>query len=87
MVAGIRSVLRFVSANSSDTEPPEPTIVTLQRVLTELMNDEQVLACLADHGVSPETLLAELGQPSTVALYYARQPIHASVAPSDAETR
>jgi hypothetical protein len=65
MVAGIRSVLRFVSANSSDTEPPEPTIVTLQRVLTKLMNDEHVLACLADHGVSPETLLAELGLPST----------------------
>ena len=61
---GVRSVLRFVARNQSREGPPEPTIVTLQRVLTELMNDERVLACLADHGVSPETLLAELGQPS-----------------------
>ena len=61
---GVMSVLRFVGGNQSREEPPEPTIVTLQRVLTELMNDERVLACLADHGVSPETLLAELGQPS-----------------------
>ena len=65
MVAGIRSVLRFEGVISSHAEPPEPTIITLQRALARLMTDEQVLACLADHGVSPETLLAELGQPST----------------------
>ena len=62
---GVMSVLRFEGAISSHEEPPEPTIITLQRALTRLMTDERVLACLADHGVSPETLLAELGQPST----------------------
>ena len=65
MVAGIRSVLRFEGVISSHAEPPEPTIITLQRALARLMTDERVLACLAGHGVSPETLLAELAQPST----------------------
>jgi hypothetical protein len=62
---GTMSVLRFEGAISSHAEPLEPTIITLQMALTRLMGDEQVLTCLADHGVSPETLLSELGQPST----------------------
>ena len=42
-----------------DKDSPAPIIVTLQRALPPILKDQQVLACLADHGLTPQALTLE----------------------------
>ncbi len=44
-------------------ETPELTIVTIRRILTRFLDDQQVQDCIAAHGVTPQRFLAELGTP------------------------
>ena len=58
-VTGIRMVIESLDEIAKPNEdPPEPTIVSLQRVLPRILEDQQVLACLADHGLDPSTLVS-----------------------------
>ena len=56
---GIRMVIVSLDEVAKPNEgPPEPTIVSLQRLLPRILEDQQVLACLADHGLDPGTLVS-----------------------------
>ena len=62
--AGFKNMSRLLGQVRVSGEPREPTLVALRRTIAALLSDPLVLKCLADHGVTPETLLAELSQPS-----------------------
>ena len=62
---GFERVFRFLGSREDFGETPEPTLITLQRILANLLNDQQVRDCLADCGVTPEGLRVELGLSST----------------------
>ena len=60
LAAGIRMLIETLDeAVRPDKDSPAPIIVTLQRALPPILKDQQVLACLADHGLTPQALTLE----------------------------
>ena len=58
---GLERVFKLLDSCEDSGEAREPTLITLQRMLVKLLDDQQVQDCLATHGVTPQELLTALG--------------------------
>ena len=61
---GLERVFKLLDSCEDFGETPEPTLITIQRILAKLLDDQQVQDCLAAHGVTPQELLTDLGMSS-----------------------